>query len=1192
MRLPVSTLAALILCAAPQPGLLSAAGPLEGAEREGKPFAPASTPVGTTLFSRLPSEAIGLQVKNAYDDPSMWGRRYREFMGGAMGSGVAAGDYDGDGNVDLYVSTKTRPGRLFRNLGRWRFEDVTEKAGLAPAGSLLARLKEAAGRDADAIWHQGAVFADVNNDGLPDIYVCRNAAPNLLFVNQGDGTFREEGEKRGLNVVDGSVVGAFADYDRDGWLDVLVLTNQIDGTEPQGRPDRLFRNKGAGYFEEVTSRSGIQGPTFGHAATWFDYNGDGWPDLYVCNDFAGPDHLYRNNRDGTFTNVLDDVVPHTPYSSMGADAADINNDGHIDLLVSDMAPTTREKDRRGLAASRNDVVLMGTNQRSAPQYMRNALLLNTGRGVFQEGACWAGLEATDWTWSVRFEDFDQDGWVDLHVTNGMVREANNSDVLTRMMRALSDEERIRAMKNSPILAEANLAYRNDPQNGFVPVTAAWGLGEVGVSFGAATADFDNDGDLDLVYVSYDAGLSVFRNDAPAGNRLQVRLRGVKSNRFGVGAKIRLESTAGVQVRELIVSRGYASGSELVAHFGLGDETQVQRLTIDWPSGLRQVLANLDANRSYVVSEAGTPATAAPNPTFFQSRGDVLGLALQDESRPALAEKEQAFIPFRTDRRGPALAVADLDNDSTPEIYLGRTTGSRPKLLKKSGAAYAAETPPWLDDSAVEDGPVLVFDADGDGWRDLLVTKASSDTKAWPGGFVPRLYRNTAGKSFEAVDALPRVRLNAGAACASDIDGDGDLDVFLGARGIPGRYPDIPDSILLRNERGRFVDVSDSVPELRRVGLVKSAVFSDVDVDGRPDLVIAPEWNCVRFFRNVGDGSFVEMTAKGGFVSGGRGLWNSLVAADVNHDGRPDFIAGNLGSNTTYRATPAEPLTLLHGDFTRSGSRVLMETVWDRGELYPLRGRNDLATRMPFLLKKYPTNDEYARASLRQIFGDAILTGATALEADNLASGVFLSQQDGTHRFEPFPREAQLAPLRGIAAVDLDGDGWVDVCATQNDDGAVPRFHGGVGILLKGSREGRFTAVPATSSGVLLAGAGAALAVVDATGDSAPDLLLTRHGGASDLLAAESARGWITVKVRGPAGNVDAVGARIQFSFSNGDVSHREIGLGGGWLAQSAQDIHVASTPERRLVSARVTWPSGAVTQHTGAPTSDAWTLSP
>jgi hypothetical protein len=1145
-------------------------------------FAEPSPRTGSALFRRLDPESTGLSVTNAYDDPAMWGSRYRAYMGGAMGSGVAAGDFDQDGKVDLYVSTKTTPGRLFRNLGGWKFQDVSEQAGVAGGKSVLGWLSDAVSSDKPPIWRQGAVFADVNNDGLPDLFVCQNNEPNLLFINRGNGTFSEEAKERGLAIVDGSVVGAFADYDRDGWLDVLILTNLMDGTEPSGRVDRLFRNTGKGYFTETTKPAGLGGKSFGHAATWFDYDGDRWPDLYICNDFSGSDYLYRNNHDGTFTNTLDSAVPHTPYSSMGADTADINNDGHFDLFVADMATTTREKDRRGLAASRNDVLLTTTTEQTAPQYMRNALLLNTGRGSFGEIACWSRLEATDWTWSPRFEDFDNDGWTDLHVTNGMVREANNTDLLASMMRALSDAQRIGTIKKAPPLNEANLAYRNLRGEGFEPVGNAWGLAEVGVSFGSATADFDHDGDLDLVYLNYNGGLSVFRNDAAGTNRIQVRLRGQRSNRFGIGAVVRIESSSGLQARAMTAVRGYASGSELVAHFGLGSDTKVDRLTVEWPSGVTQSFSNLDANHAYLVTEAdrseAEPSVAAD--PLFVSRAKDAGLELTDASKLANPDKEQAFLPFRTDRRGPGIAIADVDGDGADELYLTATTGSPARLLRRSGKTYVAESPRGIVPGQVEDGPAIFFDADQNGTRDLLVTKASADAVAWPASFQPVIHSNDGHGSFTATAWLPELALNVGAACAADVDGDGDLDLFLGGRSIPGRYPETPQSVLLRNDAGRFVDVSPDSPGLGGVGLVKSALFRDVDQDGAPDLIVALEWNYVRYFHNDRNGGFSDWTEKAGFTSGGRGWWNSLASADFNGDGRPDFAAGNLGLNTIYKASAALPATLFYGDFAQNGTKLLAEAVHDGDKLYPLRPRGDLGTRLPLLLRRFPKNDDFARATMAEVFGEKILASADVHTADNFTPGVFLSQPDGSYRFSAFPRIAQSGPIHGLVAADLDGDGTADVAAVQNSDASVPRFHGGLGILLKGTGDGGFEALSPEQSGILIPGNARALALFDADTSGRPSLFLTKHGAASDLLSHNKTdHRWIRITLEGSKGNPDAIGARVQVTYARRQPTYHEIGLGEGWLSQSAAAVFIAIPPGDTITEALITWPDGHQSRH-------------
>ncbi len=1157
------------------------------------PFAPPSTASAATLFTQLEPATTGITVQNPYDDPRMWGARYREFMGGGLGSGVAAGDFDGDGRVDLYVSTKTKPGRLYRNLGDWKFADVTEAAGLAES-SMLGWLKGAMGSDAKVVWRQGAVFADVDNDGWLDLYVCRNDAPNLLYINQRDGTFKEEAEPRGLAIVDGSVVGAFADYDRDGWLDVFIVTNQVSGTEPSGRPDRLFRNTGEGRFVEVTAHAGIHGPTFGHSATWIDYDGDGWPDLHVANDFSGPDRLYRNNGDGTFVDVLDRVVPHTPFSSMGADLADLNNDGHFDLFVADMATTTREKDRRGLAASRDDVVAMAARTDTAHQYMRNALLLNTGRGVFSEAASWAGIDATDWTWSVRFEDFDNDGWADLHVTNGMVREPNNVDVLAQMMRALSDLQRISVIKRTPVLAEANLAYRNLRGTGFEPVTTPWGLGEVGVAFGAATADFDQDGDLDLVYLNYDGGVSVFRNDVAGRHRVQIRLRGTRSNRFGAGAVVRVESASiGRQSQTLTVTRGYAAGSELVAHFGLGEDKKILRLFVEWPSGVQQVFEDLDADFAYVVTESGSPAPAQPvaHPALFRAPATDPGLAFSDASSPALAEKEQAFLPFRTDRRGPSVALADIDGDGHDDLYLGATTGSPARLLRWKDNRYVAETPSGVPPTSVENGPVLLIDADGNGTRDLLVTPASADAAAWPDSYRPAFYSNDGHGRFTPTAWLPELRMNVGAAAVADIDGDGDLDLFLGGRSVPGRYPETPASVLLRNDRASFSDITAHSPALPFLGLVKSALFRDVDRDGRPDLIVALEWDFVRYLHNDGDGKFSDRTEQAGFTSGGRGWWNSLASADVNGDGRPDFAAGNLGLNTPYRASPRHPATLLYGDFAGNGTKLIVEAVYDGDTLYPLRGRADLGARLPFVLRKFPKNDDFARADLAQVFGAAPIASAQTYRADNFSSGVFLSQPDGTYRFAPFPREAQTAPLHGIVAADFDGDGAVDLAAVQNTDIALPGFHGGVGVFLKGNGDGSFHALRPADSGIVVPGNARALAVVDPDDDARPDLFLTRHGGASEFLANEtSPPRRLKLRLAGRPGNPDAIGATVQLLHSDGSSTYHDSGYTGGWLTHAASPLFVALSDARRPTEAIVTWPDGHRSKHVDPPAQGTWLL--
>ena len=678
------------------------------------PLAARSGPRGVTLFTTLPSELTGLKAVNAYDDPAMWRQLYHEFNSGAIGTGVAIGDFDGDGRPDIFMVCKTGPNHLYRNLGGFRFEDVTERAGVAgPAGA----------------WKQGAAFVDVNNDGRLDLYVCRFGAPNLLYLNQGDGTFREEAAARGLALVDASTMAAFCDYDRDGWLDVYVQTNLLDvARHPGGQRDHLFHNNRDGTFTEVTNAAGIEGETQGHSATWWDYDEDGWPDLYVANDFAPPDQLYHNNRDGTFTNVLSTVVPHTPHFSMGADLGDLNNDGHLDLLVADMAATTRYMDNRGMATLRSVLPEDELHPQAAPQYLQSALFLGTGTGRVLEAARLAGLQATDWTFCVRLEDLDLDGRLDVYFTNGMVREFNNSDLVQRSMNATSIAERMRIMQASPPLAQRHLAFRNLGDLRFENVSAAWGLDHRGVGFGAAFGDLDGDGDLDLVFASYDGELTVCRNDIDAGHAVVLDLHGTISNRFGIGATVRIVTTDGPQMRTLTLARGYLSTSEPMVHFGLSNNTVIQRLTVEWPSGRRQAFSNLAADRRYTITEpAETAIEPQPPPPvpLFTEVGSTANLDVPNHEQPFNELSHQPLLPFRFNRPGPAVACADFDGDGEDDLAVGGVAGESGQLLSNLGGGQfiAYSTSSFKENVSVADGPILAFDADADGDLDLLVTKA-------------------------------------------------------------------------------------------------------------------------------------------------------------------------------------------------------------------------------------------------------------------------------------------------------------------------------------------------------------------------------------------------------------------------------------------------------------------------------------
>lgn len=1060
-----------------------------------RPRAPA--PVGAKPFEILSAAETGLTVSNVFNDPRMWGERFRELTLGAVETGIAVADFDRDGLLDLFVVSKNGPCALYRQMEPFKFADVAVAAGVACA--------------AEAASNNGATVVDIDQDGWPDLYVCRYNQPNLLFVNNRDGTFTERAHDYGLDLTDASVHALFADYDRDGFLDCYLVTNILDFSKsPQGRRDYLLHNDGHGRFTDVSAKAGIWGLTQGHTALWLDLNHDGWPDLYVANDFETPDRLYLNRGDGTFVDVIDERLPHVTYFSMGADGGDLNNDGLVDFLISDMRDRKHaqfmagmEEIGRGLWESERVATLI-------PQYMWNAVYLNTGTDRFTEVAHLTGMAATGWTWSPRFGDLDNDGRLDVFFTTGMIRNFIDPDLVDRQNLAPTLAARAAVFKNSPPRAETTLAYRNRGELSFGDVSAEWGLAHEGVSFGGSVVDLDGDGALDVVFTNYNAPPTVIRNRGAIGHSVLVKLAGRAPNRDGIGAELRLESASGVQVRQLFTERGVVTSDPAIVHFGLGADTTIRTLTVRWPRGQVQVVENLAADQLLTLAEPELPAGAKPAPAVFQQppRADRLytnsaverGLIHTNKLRPCDEFARQRLLPRRLGGQGPALAVADVSGDGIDDVFVSGTSGQAGELFlgRADGSFLSAPDQPWTASTESDGSGAVFLDVNGDGSLDLLIATGGVEVPSGDRRLDDLLYLNDGHAIFTAALAgkLPGDGESTGAVAAADFDGDGRTDVFVGGRVVPGKYPEIPRSFLYRNAGGKLEDVTDELaPGLRQRGMVTAAAWSDIDGDGRPDLLLALEWGPIAYFHSTGHG-FEERTETSGLAAV-TGWWSALAVADVDGDGRPDLVAGNVGLNTKYHATAAEPAVLYAGDLDGRGGAPLLEAHYEDGRLYPVRGRSKLAYVFPWLTKKFPSYKAYAHATVEEIFGAERLAAAQRLTANQLASGVFFQQADGTFRFRALPTAAQIAPINTLVAADLDGDGVLDLWCAGNNFGPEPstgRFDGGLGALLKGDGHGGFTPLPTAQAGISVVGETRAAAVIRLPGEKRPALVVARTEG--------------------------------------------------------------------------------------------------
>jgi len=1097
---------------------------------------------GSELFTRLPSSATGVRFENRLEPTAEFNVfTYRNYYNGG---GVAIGDLTGDGRPEIVLTSNVDGTRVYRNEGRFAFRDVTDRAGL---------------EHAKGSWTTGVALADVNADGRLDIYISKAGQgepatrANELWINRGNdasgtATFEEMAKRYGVADEGMTTQAAFLDHDGDGDLDLFVMNNSLRSANSFALRNsrhlaskyghRLYRNDGE-RFTDVTSVAGIHSPemAFGLGVVVADVNNDARPDIYVANDFFERDYLYVNRGDGTFSEALDRQMPVVSFSSMGLDAADVDNDGWTDVYTTDMLPEGEHRLKTTTQFDGWDAYQARVRNGYHHQAMRNMLQRNNRDGTFSDIGQLAGVARTDWSWSALIADLDLDGEKDIVVTNGIAKDLTAQDFVaflgtTQTMREATNNGRSRVdfrklidmMSTTPL---PNYAFHNVGGARFVNEAKRWGLDTPSISSGAAYGDLDGDGALDLVVNNIDQEAFVYRNNArtlhPERRYLRVQLVGEGKNRFAVGARVTAYSGGALFMQEQSPVRGFQSSVDYVLDFGLGERAVVDSVHVVWPDARVSLLRNVPTNQLLTVSQAtstpAAPAQVPPTPPLMTDVTELAALGFTHRENDFVDFGREPLLPKLLSTEGPTVAVGDVNGDGLDDVYIGgaKEQPGRLALQRRDGSFTASDEDVFAPDAISEDVGAVFFDANGDGRPDLYVVSGGSEYSDGAPALQDRLYLNDGrGHLRRAPHALPPESSSGSRVVAADYDGDGAIDLFVGGRVEPWRYGLSPGSLLLRNDgRGRFTNViADRAPELERVGMVTDGSWRDVDGDGRLDLIVVGEWMPITVFRNEGGGRLRRLGVRG--LENSDGWWNRIVAGDFTGDGRVDFIVGNLGENAGLRATAREPTTMVVKDFDENGSFEQILTAVNQGRRYPLSLRDDLLRALPMLAKRLPTYASYAGKSLEDVFTSGELKDAVVRHARTFATTLVRNEGNGRFTLVPLPQEAQVAPVYGILASDVDRDGHTDLLLGGNFDGFRPeigRVAASYGLLLRGDGRGRFTPLPATESGFFVPGqsrdiqslrtAAGATYIVSRNGDT-PLLFHAGGRGKENRLAARAA----------------------------------------------------------------------------------------
>ncbi|MEE1973742.1 MULTISPECIES: VCBS repeat-containing protein [Maribacter] len=1123
-----------------------------------------------TLFRLLSPKDTGLEFENTIvenDSVNVF-----QFMNIYTGAGVAVGDINNDGLPDIYFSGNMVSGRLFLNKGGLKFEDISDTAGIL-----------------NSSWGTGVTMVDINQDGWLDIYVCvsggakESERANLLYINKGDLTFEEKAAEYGLADTRQSMHAAFFDYDKDQDLDMYLLVNpaayehSVNVSQPRKlngesiSNDRLYRNEGNGTFKDVTIDAGILTEGYGLGIAISDINNDSWPDIYISNDFIGSDILYINQKDGTFKNKLSEYINHTSYAGMGNDMADINNDGKTDIMVLDMRPEDNKRQKLIISSTGYDRFQLMLNAGYDPQYSRNTLQLNRGLGEFSEIGFMSGVSSTDWSWSPLFADYDNDGFKDLYVTNGFLRDLGNLDYINYQNiydNPLGDyntklRKKLESIRNLPAAKLNNYAYRNRGDVTFENVTQAWGIDTPSCSNGAAYADLDNDGDLDLIVNNVNQPAFLFENtnnETGSGNYLRIQLKGQKGNLDGLGATIQITTDSITQYYEQYLSRGYESAVDRTVHFGLGKFTSIDSLKITWPDERVQILTNIKANQLLTLNQSlaksmGSSMVGRINEPLFTNVTDSLKISYIHQEDPMVDFKIQSILPHMHSRNGPGIAVGDVNNDGMDDFYIGGAAGFSGRLFLQSPMGQFSEGA-FVPEPNFEDMGALFFDADGDQDLDLYVVSGGVSLEFDSTLYQDRLYVNDGTGNFTRLMDFPEVNSSGSVVTASDYDQDGDLDLFIGGRVNPGSYPTPVKSYLLENildpitGKIGFKDISASIDNWDKLTMVTSALWTDYDNDGWKDLMVVGEFMPITLFHN-NLGKLVYTAPEAAGLLNTSGWWNSLAGGDFDNDGDIDYLVGNLGLNNRYNVSKDTPVSIYAKDFDKNGKIDPVMSYYTEGDEYIVHTRDEIIGQISAMRARFQSYESYSDVTFQKAFLPEEIEGSYILRSQLFESSFLENLGNGEFSIGALPKISQMGPIEGVLVEDFDGDGNLDALLTGNSyttEVSIGRYDAIKGIVLKGGGNGQFSSIPIGKSGFLNDWDASALSKLTSA-DGGTYILVANNDAALKIFELNN-------NYKGPDRSIkvptDGVSAEI--FLIDGTSYKREFYYGEGYLSQNSRSI--------------------------------------